>query len=52
MATAAVATSSLSITIDDDLLQPTTPDAVLARILADDTTKANESIVMTAAVNI
>lgn len=49
MATAATATDSSSLAIDD-LLQPTAPDAVLARILADDSNK--ENIVMTAAVSI
>lgn len=45
--TTATASSSLAI---DDLLEPTTPDTVLARILADDSNK--ENIVMTATVSI
>ena len=36
----------------DDLLRPTMPDTVLARILADDSGANKENIVMTAAVNI
>jgi len=47
VASATNTTSSLAI---DDLLEPTTPDTVLARILADDSNK--ENIVMTATVSI
>jgi len=47
--TVTTTTASSSLTIDD-LLQPTTPDTVLARILADDSNK--ENIVMTATVSI
>ena len=50
-ATATIATSTASSPLAiDDLLEPTTPDTVLARILADDSNK--ENIVITAAVNI
>ena len=49
MATGSAATNFSSLAIDD-LLQPTTPDTVLARILADDNNK--ENIVMTATVSI
>jgi len=49
MATGSAATNFSSLAIDD-LLQPTTPDTVLARILADDSNK--ENIVMTATVSI
>lgn len=48
-ATVATTTASSSLSIDN-LLQPTTPDTVLARILADDNNK--ENIVMTATVSI
>jgi len=50
-ATDAMATVASPVAIDD-LLQPTTPDAVLARILADDSGSSRENIVLTAAVNI
>jgi len=48
-----VATASATVPIDH-LLQPTTPDAVLARILADDSCSAanKENIVITTAVSI
>jgi len=44
---ASITTTAASI---DDVLEPTTPDTVLARILADDSNK--ENIVMTATVSI
>lgn len=50
VATTAMASITTTAASIDDVLEPTTPDTVLARILADDSNK--ENIVMTATVSI